>query len=619
MLQLKNVSKKYQNEDCYVLDNINLKLYNGFTAIVGESGSGKSTLLNIIGGLDTNFFGNIYFNEQLIDKDNIEIYKKNNIGFIFQSFNLLPNLTAYENVKLMGDLNSNNNKNKIIKLFKKLNILNVMDKMPNELSGGQKQRVAIARALVNNPRIILADEPTGSLDKNNSEKVIEILKEISKDKIVIVVTHSKKVAENADNIIEIFNSKAVYRRKKEQKHEIMFMNRESKKVNILTLFKMSFKNLISNFKRNLLIILGSSIGIFGISLMFFLSDGIKKYVKKEIDLNINPRLVEVNKNSDILNISYFEEKDLDKIRNIDEINKINKGITISNLVSIEKDKKYDIMSFSTFNSLSKNLIKIGKKPKENQIAISKNLAKKLEDDFRDVIGNKYDIYIIENSKPQIIKEQVEVSGIINDDELMKNVNYAYISYKYLDKIYEKNNAKLKPTVVNIEVDSDKNVEKVKNILEKKGFSTSNSSKFLNQILNYVDIISFVLIGISSISLIVSSIMILVVMYINVIERTKEIGILRAFGIKVNEIKNIFLIESSLIGLFSGILGIIISSFISLIINKITYNKFEDYFINVSFKYIILSILISVITSSLAGLKPSEKASKLNTIDSLRYE
>lgn len=619
MLELKNISKKYLNEEGYILDNINLKFSTGLTVIIGESGSGKSSLLNIIGGLDENYFGKLYLNEKLIDKNNIDLYKKNNIGFIFQSFNLLPHLTAYENVKIMSEINSKNNKNEITNLFKKLNIENIINKYPNELSGGQKQRVAIARALVNNPRIILADEPTGSLDKKNSEIVLNILKEISKDKIVIVVTHSKRVSDKADNVLEIFNSKVIIRKKSKIKEEIIYEPKKIKKASLKSLIKISLKNIIRNIKRNILIIIGSSIGIFGISFMFFLSNGIKNYVKKEIDLNLNPTQIEINKTNDIFDLSYFDEKEIEKIRKINNIKKNYKQLTISNLSSIINNNKYDIISLSTFENIKKDNIKYGNISKNNEILISNYLANKIDSNYKNIIGKEFELCIVDNDKPSIIKDKVKISGIIKDEDFLDNVSYAYINYSYLENLYKKNNLSLKPSIINVEVNNVDNVEKTKKEIKKLGFSISNSSKFLNKILEYVDIISYILIGISGISLIVSSIMILVVMYINVIERTKEIGIFRAFGIKINEIKNMFLFESFLIGLFSGIYGCAISCILGFIVNNITKRKYNNSFILVDIKYILISILISIIVSSISGLNPAKKASKLNTIDSLRYE
>lgn len=620
MLTIKNISKKYANEENFVLDNVNLTFHNGLTAIVGESGSGKSSLLNIIGGLDLNYSGNIYFNDILIDKYNVDEFKKNNIGFIFQSFNLLPSLTAYENVKIMQNIHMKNDKNKIYKLFKKLKIDNIMDKMPNELSGGQKQRVAIARALINDPKIILADEPTGSLDKNNSKIVLDILKEISKDnKIVIVVTHSNVVSENADNIIEINSSRAFKRKEKKVNELIMCDSSRNKKTSLITLLKISFKNLLRNKKRNLLIILGSSIGIFGISFMFFLSNGIKNYVKNEIEANVNPRLIELNKSSDLLEVSYFNSKDLDKIKKIDDVVSVHKQLTISQLSSLEDNAKFDLTSLSTFNHLDKKLLEIGNIPKEGEIVISKCVAKKINSNYKELINKKITLNIIDNNKPAIIKENIVISGIIKDEEFLDNMSYAYVNYNYLEDLYSKNNIELKPTLLNIKVNKIENVNKVKSKLKKLGYSISNSEKMINKIIHYINLISYILIGISGISLIVSSIMIIVVMYINVIERTKEIGIFRAFGVKVSEIKKMFLFEASLIGLFSGIYGCFISSIFGIIINQITKYSFKNSFVDINFKHILISVLISTIICTLSGLKPAKRASKLNTIDSLRYE
>ena len=620
MIAIKNVSKKYENEENFVLDNINLVFNNGLTAIEGESGSGKSSLLNIIGGLDQKYSGSLYSNDLLINKNNVDDYKKNSIGFVFQSFNLLPHLNAYENVRVMQNIHNKNDKKKIIDLFKKLKIDNIMYKMPNELSGGQKQRVAIARALINDPKIILADEPTGALDNKNSEIVINILKEISKEnKIVIVVTHSKKVSERADYIYQISSGKVITKKRKNVKEIIIEQKNKKSKINLITLLKISLKNILRNKKRNLLIVLGSSIGIFGISFMLFLGSGIKKYIRNEIENNMNPRMIEVNKTDDILNYSYFDKNDLNKIKKIKHITSVNKEFTISQLSSLELKEKYDLSSLSTFNYLDKKMIEYGNAPKDNEIAISKNVSNLISNNYKDVIGKKVMLNVIDNNKPLLIKKEVTISGIIKEEELLDKISYAYIKYDYLDKIYKENNIELRPTLLNIKVDNIKNVKEVKNKIKKQGYSISNSSKIVNKIIYYVDMISYILIGISSISLIVSSIMIIVVMYINVIERTKEIGIYRAFGVKVSDIKKMFLYESSLIGLLSGIYGCIVSSVFGILINSITKKTYKYSFIDINIKHIILCIILSIIVCTISGIKPSKKASKLNVVDSLRYE
>lgn len=625
-LEIKDLFKKYKNESSNVLDGINLSFKGGeLVSILGESGSGKTTLMNIIGGLDLSYSGELIFKNNKINRKNVDVYRKNNVGFIFQSFNLLPHLTAYENVLLSQKLNSNKNKIQIKELFKKMNIENIMDKKPNELSGGQKQRVAIIRSLINDPDIILADEPTGALDQKNSEIVIDILKEVaSLGKIVIVVTHSKKVAQKASRIIKISDGKII---ENKNNYDIKYKEnnierKKVKKIPILTLLKLPLINIKKNLKRNLLIVLASSIGIFSISFMFFLSSGIKKYVNKEVNLNVKPNVIEVNKSKDVLKENSFTESDLYKIQSIRHIGKIKKNISISNSSSVViNDEKYDLISLSTFSNIKKKDLKYGRRCNDDEIMISEYLAKKIDKNLKNVVGKNVKLYVIDNNEPKVIEREYQISGIIkkSNNDFVDNMYFGYINYSSLDKFYSDNNLKLKPNNLSVYVDDVKNVKNVKNKLISNGFSHSNTSKMFDSILNYLNIITFILVGISSISLIVSSIMILIIMYINVIERTKEIGILRALGAKVNEIKNIFLIESSMLGLFSGIHGVIISVLLSIIINSYTNSAFNNKFISIDFKYVIFSILISTMISSLAGIKPAKKASRLDPVDSLRYE
>ena len=218
MIELKNIIKVYKSKkssSTKALDNINLKLSDrGMTFILGKSGSGKSTLLNIIGGLD-----NITEGDMLVDGTNIKKFKKNKydayrntyIGFIFQDFNILEEYNVYENIELALKLqNKKTNAKEINELLNQLGIGNLEKRKINELSGGQKQRVAIARALIKKPKVILADEPTGNLDRASSEQIFNILKEISKDRLVVVVSHDIESAQKyADRIVQIEDGKII--------------------------------------------------------------------------------------------------------------------------------------------------------------------------------------------------------------------------------------------------------------------------------------------------------------------------------------------------------------------------------------------------------------------------
>ena len=625
-LELKNIVKKYNNEKEKILDDVNITFSKGeFVSILGESGSGKSTLMNIIGGLDLNYSGNVMYNNKKLEKSNVDDYRKNKIGFIFQSFNLFSHLTAFENVKLVQEINSNSDSDKIIDLFKKLNIEDIMDKKPNQLSGGQKQRVAIARALINDPEIILADEPTGALDNKNTSNIINILKDISKEgKIVIIVTHSEEVAKNSSRIIKINDGKVLIDKTNYITDITYNENKLTKKrkISIFSLLKIAFRNLKKNIKRNLLIILGTSIGIFSISFMLFLNSGIKKYINDQLVNSENANVIEVKKSNDILKEEKFKNEDIEKISNINHVNKVYKNTSISGLSSINYlDKKYELMSLSTYTNINKKELKYGNICKDNEIVISEYLAKSMINNIKSLIGKEVTLYLLENSKPLIMEKKVIISGIIKNtnNEFIDNMNFAYIPYNSLEKMYSDNNIKLNPTNLSIKIDNIKNSDSVKKRLDFYNYSHSNMSKMIDSVTKYIDIITFILIGISGVSLIVSSIMIFIIMYINVIERTKEIGILKSLGCKETNIKLIFILESFLIGLFSGIYGCLVSSIITKIINSYTLSKYKSLFIDINLKYVFITILISIFISVVSGLKPSIKASKLDPVESLRYE
>lgn len=218
MIELKNVIKIYKSKkssSTVALNNINLKFNNkGMVFIIGKSGSGKSTLLNLLGGLDTLTSGKILINEKDITsftQSQFDSYRNTYIGFVFQEFNILEQYDVYENIELSLRLQEEKlSKEEIEQLLDKLELSNLGTRRMNELSGGQKQRVAIARALIKNPKIILADEPTGNLDKNSSEQIFRILKEISKERLVIVVSHDTNTAKKyASRIIEIEDGKVL--------------------------------------------------------------------------------------------------------------------------------------------------------------------------------------------------------------------------------------------------------------------------------------------------------------------------------------------------------------------------------------------------------------------------
>ena len=211
MLTLKHLKKIYKTKSLtqVALNDVNVNFRkNEFVTILGQSGSGKTTLLNVIGGLDNYDYGELIINGKSTKnfKDNDWDYYRNScVGFIFQNYNLINHISVYKNVELALILsNSKDKRKKVMDALKKVGLEKHVNKKPNELSGGQMQRVAIARALVNDPKIILADEPTGALDSKNSIMIMELIKKVAKDKLVIMVTHNKELAKKyASRIIEL--------------------------------------------------------------------------------------------------------------------------------------------------------------------------------------------------------------------------------------------------------------------------------------------------------------------------------------------------------------------------------------------------------------------------------
>ena len=293
MLELKNITKIYKTENFTqkALDKVNISFrQNEFVSILGPSGSGKTTLLNIIGGLDNYTAGDLIINgtstKDYNDRD-WDTYRNHSIGFVFQSYNLISHQSILANVELaltLAGVNKQERRKKALKVLKKVGLENHIYKKPNQLSGGQMQRVAIARALVNDPDILLADEPTGALDSNTSTQIMELLKEVAKDRLVIMVTHNKELAEiYSTRIIKlkdgiVGNDSNPYKIKDTEKNN----KTKSSKTNMTmkTALSLSLNNLMTKKGRTVLTAFAGSIGIIGIALILSLSHGINSYIKK---------------------------------------------------------------------------------------------------------------------------------------------------------------------------------------------------------------------------------------------------------------------------------------------------------------------------------------------------
>ncbi len=370
-LKLIHVNKFYKlsnRETFQALQDINVEFDKGeLVSIVGESGSGKSTLMNLIGGLDSDFTGGIIAGGQnlgkLTDKE-LDKYRKNHVGFVFQSFNLISHLTILDNVTLALTLSNVSEKEKVERattILKRVGLADQLKKKPTQLSGGQKQRVAIARALINDPEIIIADEPTGALDSGTSMQILEILKEIADSgKLVIMVTHSEKVASISSRVVEISDGKIIADRinenyvknapsteeaeqepKKEESIDQKFAQKTAEKaeakktkrnfrnfkekqnLSLWQAIRLSFHNMWASKTKNILMSIGVAIGIGSLILMMCFSSGITDFIDDTMKSYSDPTIVTIKKSAKSLNemakFNPFTDDEIDELINGDGI------------------------------------------------------------------------------------------------------------------------------------------------------------------------------------------------------------------------------------------------------------------------------------------------------------
>ncbi len=307
MLKLFNIKKDYnlnEKDVVHALKEVSINFRESeFVSILGPSGCGKTTLLNIVGGLDNYTDGDLIINNKSTKKfkdSDWDSYRNHKIGFVFQSYNLISHQSVLANVELaltLSGVSKKERRKRAIEALEEVGLHDQIYKRPNQLSGGQMQRVAIARALVNNPDIILADEPTGALDSKTSVQIMNILKNISKDKLIIMVTHNEELAESySTRVIKLLDGSIIsdsnpYEESEEDKGNL---SNSKTSMSFLTALSLSFNNLLTKKGRTILTSFAGSIGIIGIALILSLSSGVNNYIDKveEDALSSYPLMVE---------------------------------------------------------------------------------------------------------------------------------------------------------------------------------------------------------------------------------------------------------------------------------------------------------------------------------------
>lgn len=648
ILDIKNVVKEYKlsrNNKFKALKGIDLTFESGqLVSIIGESGSGKSTLMNVIGGLDNDYQGDILLDgksvHNLKEKD-LDNYRKNKIGFVFQSFNLIPHLQVLDNITVAMTLSNVKKSDRIKrakKILKDVGLEDQMYKKPNQLSGGQKQRVAIARALINDPDIILADEPTGSLDSETSDQILELIKKIAaKGKLVIIVTHSEKVARHSDRVVTISDGLIIKDIKKEENKKIIIgeekIDNGKQNLSFFDAIGMALKNMKEKLARNLLVSIGASIGITSVIIMLSIGNGVGKYITDTMNEYVNPMVIEVHQlvvEEDDMNgpprdimateAKPFEQEDIDKLSKIENVKEIelaySKFSFRDNILRLgEEEVPFQNLSTISSNITSEN-INEGKLPDAGEVMISANLIESFESS---PLGQTIELeFMIGDTR---FVENFMVSGIYGEisESGMNNFTSVFFNYSDLAILAKDKDVSIKPNTVFLVTDDQDNVQAIKDEVLEMGYTGSMEELLLGMFKEMLDVITYILAAIAAISLVVSAIMILVVMYISVVERTREIGVLKAIGARRKDIKRIFVAESFLIGLVSGLFGLAVAFVLMFVINGFTNSLYSVDLVLISGTFAIFGVLVSVAISILAGLAPASKAAKLDPVESLRRE
>ena len=437
MLELKKISKIYETESFKqkALDNVSISFRkNEFVSILGPSGSGKTTLLNIVGGLDNYTSGDLIINGVSTKKYNDrdwDTYRNHKVGFVFQSYNLIPHQSIISNVELaltLSGVSKTERKKRAKKALEEVGLSNHMNKKPNQLSGGQMQRVAIARALVNNPDILLADEPTGALDSKTSTQIMELLKAVAKDRLVIMVTHNAELAEEySTRIIDLRDGVIMGDTNpcnlKDEKEE---NKKKTKKTSMsfMTALSLSLNNLMTKKGRTILTAFAGSIGIIGIALILSLSNGVQRYIDRvqEETLTSYPLTIE----SSSVDLTAMMQEGKDKIANIEletNNNKIYSNDFITDALSTMSSKMQE-NNLETFKKYLDNntLIKQYTTSIDYKYALDLQLYKNDLTEIVQVNPNKIlDSMGITQMQQQYFMYSDVWSEIIDNDELNKQM------------------------------------------------------------------------------------------------------------------------------------------------------------------------------------------------------
>lgn len=658
-LELHDIHKAYylNKEKFPVLKGIDLNFDLGeFVSILGESGGGKSTLMNIIGGLDRKFSGSVVIGHKPLnykDEKSLDAYRRETIGYIYQAYNLIGHLTVLDNVLIsldMTTLSRQQRNDRAHDLLKRVGLDDQSTKYPNQLSGGQKQRVAIARALASDPKVIIADEPTGALDAENTQAVLKILDEIAAEgRLVITVTHSQTVANAGTRIVHLEDGhigKDETIRQPYPKQDVKYL--QPQKLPAIVSYKTAFKHLKFNFWRNSLIIIGTAIGLFAVLLFTGLGNGISGYITNQVNALANPQVITVSAHQKTRSPSggsptsgapsggpsststkqkSITDPQITKLKSVNHVTKVEKNYSLSGVTVKLDNKTTTLTSMSNWtSSVTDNTVKYGSKPKANEVIIDKSTAKKLvPSGWKKAIGKTVNFtYQTTNKSHKTVSVpfSAKVSGISDSSSSVSMGSKDYVSTSTLVSAMNKKNVPTSVTSLSVSIDKLNNVKSTTSAVNKltingtRVFTAVSINSMIDTVQTFIHLASNILAGIAGIALIVSALMIIVTMFMSVSARTKEIGILRAIGESKTDIRRLFISESLIIGGLSAVLAVVISYGVSALANVLLRNLANYNFVQIGLENVVIVFILAIIISLLASFLPARRAASLNPIDAL---
>jgi len=656
MIELKNIYKTYQMGEAQVkaLEAVSLKIAPGeFVAIMGSSGSGKSTLMHILGLLDRPNVGEYYLGEKRIDAlsdQELAAIRNRLVGFVFQQFHLLPRMTALENATLpLIYAGKRHLKEKAREEIEAVGLADRMNHRPNELSGGQQQRVAIARALVNDPLIILADEPTGNLDSKSKEEIISILEELNqKGKTVIVVTHEKEVAVHARRVINMRDGKIISDEKsgippkpseENQADKIIDIvlsksERKARETEFFDYLRQAAGAMVGHKMRSFLSILGILIGVAAVIAMLAVGQGAKESIEAQL-VSLGSNLLMVRPGSPRVmgvalqagTVTRFTFQDVAAIEKLtDVVKRVSPSVT-GRVQMVYGNKNWNTQVEGVgvdYASIRASEPAVGRffseieiKMRDRVVLLGTTVVRELFGDANPV-GETIKINLL-NFKVIGVLPAKGATGFHDQDDTaiipITTAMYRVLGKEYIDSIYVE--AQGPDSIDTAEEAITQLIIKQHHLVtkdEEDSFQIRNMADIKNALETTTKTMSLLLGSIAAISLLVGGIGIMNIMLVSVTERTREIGLRKAIGATNKDIMVQFLIEAVLMSFIGGIAGILLGGGVSVLITL-----FAGWTVKVSPFSIILATTFSLVVGMAFGLWPAQKASKLDPIEALRYE